>query len=136
MKNFPTVLFIFAFFLCTAFAYIQLGPIRTVIGIQQSLRSGDTELLNKSIDFKAVRESLKLQIQHFINQHNLIKSEDPLLEVLYSSFSYGVIDGVVNEYLQPEKLQSLFGFHEHKKDLVSNRVQSLKIKKQLASYIS
>ena len=38
-------------------AYVQLGPIRTVMGIQKSFRTGDmASLLDNSIDFEAVRE--------------------------------------------------------------------------------
>ena len=118
MKRFLSVIFLVAVLLGTVFAYVQLGPIRTVWGIQESFRSGDMESLNNSIDFEAVRESLKLQMRHYINQQDLIEFEDPLLQTLYSSFSYGFIDGMVDEYLQPEKIQTLFDFSEHTKDTV------------------
>lgn len=118
MKRFLSVIFIVAVLLGAVFAYVQLGPIRTVLGIQQSFRSGDMESLNNSIDFEAVRESLKLQMRFYMNQQDLIEFEDPLLQTLYSSFSYGLIDGMVDEYLQPRRIQSLFDFSEQAKDSV------------------
>ena len=91
-------------------AYVQMGPIRTVLGIQKSFRSGDMASLDNSIDFEAVRESMKLQMRSYMNQQDFIQSENPLLQSLYSSFSYSFIDSMVEEYLEPETIQSLFDF--------------------------
>ena len=91
-------------------AYVQLGPIRTVLGIQKSFHIGDIESLDKSIDFEAVRESMKLQMRSYMNRQDFIHSDNPLLQSLYSSFSYSLIDSMVEEYLQPEAIQSLFNF--------------------------
>ena len=116
MKRFVSALCIIVVFLGAIVAYVQLGPIRTVIGIQKSFRSGDMASLDNSIDFEAVRESMKLQIRSYMNQQDLIQSENPFLQTLYSSFSYSFLDSMVEEYLQPKAIQSLFDFSERSKN--------------------
>ena len=51
-----------------------------------------------------------------MNQQDFIQLENPLLQTLYSSFSYSFIDSMVEEYLQPKAIQSLFDFSERAKD--------------------
>ena len=112
MKRFVLASCIVVVLLGGIVSYVQLGPIRTLLSIQKSFRVGDMELLDNSIDFEAVQESLKLQIRSYINRQELIQSENPLLQTLYSSFSYSLIDSMVKEYLQPKAIQSLFDFSE------------------------
>lgn len=116
MKQFVSALCIVVVLLGAIVAYVQLGPIRTLMGIQKSFRTGDMASLNNSIDFKAVRESTKLQMRSYMNQQDFIQSENPLLQTLYSSFSYSFIDSMVEEYFQPKAIQSLFDFSERVKD--------------------
>ena len=118
MKQFVSALCMVVVLLGAIVAYVQLGPIRTVMGIQKSFRTGDMASLDNSIDFEAVRESMKLQMRSYMNQQDFIQSENPLLQTLYSSFSYSFVDSVVEEYLQPKALQSLFDFSERAKVLV------------------
>ena len=110
MKRFVLASCIVVVLLGGIVSYVQLGPIRTLLSIQKSFRIGDMELLDNSIDFEAVQESLKLQIRSYINRQELIQLENPLLQKLYSSFSYSFIDSMVKEYLQPKAIQSLFDF--------------------------
>ena len=117
MKRFLSALCIVVVLLGAIIVYVQLGPIRTVMGIQKSFRTGDIVSLDNSIDFDAVRESTKLQMRSYMNQQDFIQSENPLLQTLYSSFSYSFIDSMVEEYLQPKAIQSLFDFSERAKDL-------------------
>ena len=116
MKQFVSALCMVVVLLGAIVAYVQLGPIRTVMGIQKSFRTGDMASLGNSIDFKAVRESMKLQMRSYMNQQDFIQSDNPLLQTLYSSFSYSFIDSMVEEYLQPKAIQSLFDFSERAKD--------------------
>lgn len=119
MKRLIIVLLIAIVLFGATFAYVQLGPVRTVMGIQQSFISEDTESLNDFIDFDAVRESLKLQMRQHLNEENLVKSENPLLQTLYSSFSYNLIDGMVDVYLESKSIQSLFDLSMYAKDKAS-----------------
>ena len=112
MKRFVLASYIVVVLLGGIVSYVQLGPIRTLLSIQKSFRVGDMELLDNSIDFEAVQESLKLQIRSYINRQDSMQSENPLLQTLYSSFSYSLIDSMVKEYLQPKAIQSLFDFPE------------------------
>ena len=116
MKRFVSALCIVVVLLGTIVAYVQLGPIRTVMGIQKSFRTGDMASLDNLIDFEAVRESMKLQMRSYMNRQDFIQSENPLLQTLYSSFSYSFIDSIVEEYLQPKAIQSLFDFSERTMD--------------------
>ena len=116
MKRFVSALCMVVVLLGAIIAYVQLGPIRTVMGIQKCFRSGDMASLDNSIDFEAVRESMKLQMRSYMNQQDFIQSENPLLQTLYSSFSYSFIDSMVEEYLHPKAIQSLFDFSERAKD--------------------
>ena len=118
MKQFVSALCMVVVLLGAIVAYVQLGPIRTVMGIQKSFRTGDMASLDNSIDFEAVRESMKSQMRSYMNQQDFIQSENPLLQTLYSSFSYSFVDSVVEEYLQPKAIQSLFDFSERAKVLV------------------
>ena len=112
MKRFVLASCIVVVLLGGIVSYVQLGPIRTLLSIQKSFHIGDMELLDNSIDFEAVQESLKLQIRSYINRQDSMQSENPLLQTLYSSFSYSLIDSMVKEYLQPKAIQSLFDFSE------------------------
>lgn len=112
MKRFVPALCIIIFLLSSVGTFIQLGPLRTVLDIRKSFRTGDMELLNNSINFEAVRDSVKSQMLHYLNEKDFIESEDPFLKSLFSSFSYSFVDGMVEEYLQPNKVQSLFDFTE------------------------
>ena len=112
MKRFVLASCIVVVLLGGIVSYVQLGPIRTLLSIQKSFRVGNMELLDNSIDFEAVQESLKLQIRSYINRQDSMQSENPLLQTLYSSFSYSFIDSMVKEYLQPKAIQSLFDFSE------------------------
>ena len=124
MKRFVTTLCIVTVFLGIFFTYLQLGPIRTVLGIQKSFRTGDIKSLDNSIDFKAVRDSMKLQMRYYMNRQDLIQSDNPLLQSLYTSFSYSFIDSMVEEYLQPKAIQALFDFSKRSKDgSLTNRNQ-------------
>ena len=116
MKRFVSALFIIVVLLGAIVAYVQFGPIRTVMGIQKSFRTGDMASLDNSIDFEALRESMKLQMRSYMNRQEFIQSENPLLQTLYSSFSYSFIDSMVEEYLQPKAIQSLFDFSERTKN--------------------
>tara|TARA_B100001093_G_scaffold203671_1_gene195767 strand:+ start:5076 stop:5708 length:633 start_codon:yes stop_codon:yes gene_type:complete len=120
MKRFILICVSIFILLGAIFAYVQLGPLRTVWGIQKSFRTANAELLNDFIDFDAVRESLKLQMRNHLNEENLVKSENPLLRNLYSSFSYNLIDGMVDVYLEPKSIQSLLDLSMHAKDKVSS----------------
>jgi len=115
MKRFVSALCMVVVLLGAIIAYVQLGPIRTVMGIQKSFRTCDMASLDNSIDFEALRESMKLQMRSYMNQQDFIQSENPLLQTLYSSFSYSFIDSMVEEYLQPKAIQSLFDFSERTK---------------------
>ena len=116
MKRFVLASCIVVVLLGGIVSYVQLGPIRTLLSIQKSFRVGNMELLDNSIDFEAVQESLKLQIRSYINRQDSMQSENPLLQTLYSSFSYSFIDSMVKEYLQPKAIQSLFDFSERTTD--------------------
>ena len=118
MKRFVSALCIVVIFFGAIFAYVQLGPIRTVLGIQKCFRTGDVESLDNSIDFEAVRESMKLQMRSYMHRQDFNQLENPLLQTLYSSFSYSFIDSMVEEYLQPKAIQSMFDFSERAKDSV------------------
>ena len=115
MKRFLSALCMVVVLLGAIVAYVQLGPIRTVMGIQKSFRTGDMASLDNSINFEAVRESMKLQMRSYMNRRDFIQSENPLLKTLYSSFSYSFIDSMVDEYLKPKAIQSLFDFSEQAK---------------------
>ena len=118
MKRFISALCIITTLLGAIVSYVQLGPIRTLFGIHRSLSMGDMALLDNSIDFEAVRESMKSQMRSYINRQDFIQSENPLMQTLYSSFSYSFIDSMVEEYLQPKAIQSLFDFSEQANDAV------------------
>ena len=119
MKRFVLICITIFILSGTIFAYIQLGPLRTVWGIQKSFRTASAESLPDYINFDAVRESLKLQIRHHVYVENLFNSETPILQSLYSSFSYNLIDGMVDEYLEPKSIQPLFDHSIHAMDKAS-----------------
>lgn len=132
MKRILSIFFILFVLLGSVFAYVQLGPVRTVMNIQKSFHTGDLESLNDSIDFEAVRISLKQQVRDQIDQQNFFESESPLMKTLYSSLSYSLMDSMVDEYLKPETMQSLFQISQPSNDEVSdlaNHTGELKTKK-------
>lgn len=116
MKRINSAFLIAIILLFLIAAYIQLGPIRTVLRIQNSFKEGDMKSLDKSIDFEAIRESMKIQMHSYINQQDLNELDNLLIESLYLNISYGLIDSMVDDYLQPKTLQSIVNFTESSLD--------------------
>lgn len=135
MKRFVPVFYIFVILLVATVAYVQLGPIQTVFSIHKSFRMGDMESLDRSIDFKAVRESMKLQMRSYLDRQDFIQSENSLLQTLYSGFSYSFIDSIVEEYMQPKVIQSLFDSSEQSKNkaLANRNLEELVIEDNTGS---
>ena len=86
MKRFVSALCIFVVILGAIFAYVQLGPIRTVMGIQKSFRTGDMTSLDYTIDFEAVRESMKLQIRSYMNRQDFYSVRESSLQTCIPVF--------------------------------------------------
>ena len=100
MKRWLAVLFLI---LSAFLAWVQLGPIRTVWGIQACIRSGEAERLGQYIDFPAIRSDLKAQIRSKIEASQLVDAEDPM-HFLMAQLSAQFTDTLVDGFLNPETL--------------------------------
>ena len=87
-------------------------------GHSKSFRTGDMASLDNSIDFEAVRESMKLQMRSYMNQQDLFSQRILFCKLYTLVFLIAFIDSMVEEYLQPKAIQSLFDFSERAKGLV------------------
>ena len=95
------------FLIVSAFlAWVQLGPIRTVWGIQACIRSGEAERLGQYIDFPAIRSDLKAQIRSKIEASQLVDVEDPM-HFLMAQLSTQFTDTLVDGFLNPETIASI-----------------------------
>ena len=103
MKRWLAVLF---FILSAFLAWVQLGPIRTVWGIQACIRNGEAERLGQYIDFPAIRSDLKGQIRSKIEASQLVDSEDPM-RFLMAQLSTQFTDTLVDGFLNPETIASV-----------------------------
>lgn len=103
MKRWLAVLFLI---LSAFLAWVQLGPIRTVWGIQACIRSGEAERLGQYIDFPAIRSDLKAQIRSKIEASQLVDAEDPM-HFLMAQLSTQFTDTLVDGFLNPETIASI-----------------------------
>ena len=103
MKRFIAILFLL---IGLGFAYVLLGPIRTIYGIQSCIRQGEAERLDHYIDFSSVRTDLKAQIRDRVQVENALSFEQPM-GFLFSQLSTQFTDQMVDGFLNPETIASL-----------------------------
>ena len=103
MKRFIAILFLL---IGLGFAYVLLGPVRTIYGIQSCIRQGEAERLDHYIDFPSVRTDLKAQIRDRIQVENALSFEEPM-GFLFSQLSTQFTDQMVDGFLNPETIASL-----------------------------
>ena len=99
------LLFVFFIFVFSSL-WIQLGPIRTIWGIQDCVRNGRAEDLGRYIDFPSVRSDLKTQIRSKVQASNILDAEEPM-HMLFSQLSTQFTDNLVDGFLNPETIASL-----------------------------
>ena len=103
MKRFIAILFLV---LGLSLAYVLLGPVRTIYGIQSCIRQGEAERLDHYINFPSVRADLKAQIRDRVQAENTLSFEEPM-GFLFSQLSTQFTDQIVDGFLNPETIASL-----------------------------
>ena len=89
-------------------AYIAAGPYLTVYHIKQALDKSDTVKLEKHINFPAVRQDVKQQIQQKL-ELELSKSanNNPMTQLLGNAFLNNMADKLLESYVTAEGIQQL-----------------------------
>lgn len=87
--------------------YIFLGPFRTLWGIHSAVEAQSEEQLERYIDFPAVRESLKEQLEAKIERETAYQKENLAMYLLFSQLVPQVSDTLVDEFLNIESIGDL-----------------------------
>ena len=93
-------------FVLTAFVLAQ--PFWSVLQIQQGLQQQDEAKLETYIDFDSVRSSLKTQVETMITSEAKARLGDTPFAQIGIGIALKMTDTVVNNYVNPEGLATLF----------------------------
>jgi hypothetical protein len=86
-------------------AYFALGPYLTLMKLKRGVEKRDAEAVAECIDFPALRQSLKGQLQTVVSQR--LEGENNPLAALAAGFAVSVADGLVDRMVSPDGLATL-----------------------------
>lgn len=101
-------------FTLAAVGYIWIGPTLTLNGIIKSANEQDTERLRELVDFPALRENLKGQIDAQVSQHLTEELKDNPFAAVFSGMANLMTDKVVDSLITPDGLLNLSRFDTDK----------------------
>ena len=87
-------------------AYVGFGPWIALNGIQSALSENDPEVLERYIDFPALRENVKSQLSEKVDAQFSLDADNPFAN-LVSDFSDVLVKGMVEAVVTPAGLHLL-----------------------------
>ena len=87
--------------------YVAAGPYLTVYAIKNGVVDKDPEKLSENIDFSALRQSVKEQINSQMMQGVTTELKDSPFAALAAGFASKMIDGVVDVIITPNGLAKI-----------------------------
>lgn len=98
--------------------YTWIGPTLALNGIIKSANEHDTRRLRELVDFPALRENMKEQINAQVAQHMTEELKDNPFAAMFSGMANMMTDKVVDSFITPDGLLNLSRFdtdHERKR---------------------
>jgi hypothetical protein len=97
-------------------AYAAVGPFITVYQIKMGIENHDGDKLNANIDFPALRESLKEQLNAIVmKKAGTDQQNNPIGELVFGLASKAS-EGIVDSIATPEGLSAVIEGRKHKKN--------------------
>jgi len=104
--------------------YIFSGPFRTLWGIHAAVEAKNEAQLERHIDFPAVRESLKGQIEAKIQREVAQQRDNLMMYALVSQLAPQATSSMVDEFLNMESIGTLMQTaKKHHEDRVKNQAE-------------
>jgi len=87
--------------------YVAAGPFITIHQIKSGVQTSDTEKLSDNVDFAALRENIKEQLNAKVTHSAATEFKNNPFEALALAFSTKLIDGAVDAFVTPSGLAKL-----------------------------
>ncbi len=87
--------------------YVAAGPYLTLASIKKDISEENTEQLPNNIDFVALRQNIKGQVNHNIMKDAAPELQNNILALVAGKFATKMVDGVVDSILTPNGLAAL-----------------------------
>ena len=87
--------------------YVVAGPYITISAIKDGIVERDADKLSDNIDFPALRQNLKDQINAQVMQNAATELKDNPFAALAVGFASKMVDGVVDAYVTPSGLAKI-----------------------------
>lgn len=91
-------------FLVGIIGYVAAGPYLTISKIKTGIVERDSEILADNIEFSALRQSLKEQLNSVMITNMASEVKDNPFAALAAGFATKMVDGVVDAYITPTGL--------------------------------
>ena len=93
--------------LILAGGYVAAGPYLTVSAIKDGVVEKDSEKLSENIDFPALRQNMKDQLNAQMMQHEESELKYNPLVALAAGFASKMVDGIVDAFITPSGLAKM-----------------------------
>lgn len=109
--------------------YVAAGPYLTVSAIKTGIVEKDSEKLSENIDFKALRQNLKDQLNVEILKNAATGMKGNPFAALAAGFATKMVDGMVDSFVTPSGLASVMEGKKLHKNQGKNNTDSSALKK-------
>lgn len=93
--------------LVVVIGYVAAGPYLTISQIKTGIVEQDSEKLSDNIDFPALRQNLKDQLNAVMMKKAATKLKDNPFAALAAGFATKMVDGIVDSFVTPTGLASI-----------------------------
>jgi len=87
--------------------YVAVGPFLTISAIKTSITNNDSEKLSENIDFQALRQNMKDQLNIIVLKNATAETKNNPFAALMAGFATKMVDGMVDSFVTPSGLASL-----------------------------
>lgn len=87
--------------------YVAAGPYLTVSAIKDGIVEKDSEKLSDNIDFPALRQNMKDQLNAQVMQNATTELKDNPFAALAAGFASKMVDGIVDAFITPSGLAKI-----------------------------
>jgi hypothetical protein len=105
--NLRTAFGALALIVVSILAYIAVGPFITMYQIKSGIDMRDSEILNENIDYSALRENLKSQLNSHLMKKMVADLKDNPFAGLALAFASKLTDGMIESFVTPAGLSAL-----------------------------
>ena len=93
--------------LAAVIGYVAVGPYLTLSSIKDGIVENDSEKLSENIEFSALRQSIKEQLNVEILKNVTTEMQDNPFAAIGAAFATKMVDGLVDSFITPSGLAAL-----------------------------